>query len=302
MNNLEKYQLICQLVRARYPVLASVWELAHERYGENWLQEFIRNIEVVYGEIRPGSEERMQDALDGYAEFCYDSTRNQVFYEKHGHYKASNYEEVKKECYLNEDHMTRCYLPGMYLSHLLWPQHFNMLRGFRGSILPRAAAAGLFFEVGVGCGMYSKVMLESLPGIRGVGFDISQYSLDFTKNIADQFGYGDRYSIVNRDISLGYSEACDFLICQETLEHLENPDEFICWLYDLIKPGGSAYITAALNAAHSDHIYHFRDPLQLEQMLRAVGFQPGTLQEEFAPGSKPRLKTPSLAGYYCERP
>ena len=62
-----------------------------------------------------------------------------------------------------------------------------------------------------------------------------------------------------------------------------------------------AYITAALNAAHSDHIFHFRDPMQLEEMLRAAGFQPMSLQEEFAAGYKPRKITPSLAGYLVER-
>ena len=69
----------------------------------------------------------------------------------------------------------------------------------------------------------------------------------------------------------------------------------------MIKPGGHGYITAALNAAHSDHIFHFRDPLQLEAMLRSAGFQPMSLQEEFAAGLKPREITPSLAGYLVER-
>ena len=69
----------------------------------------------------------------------------------------------------------------------------------------------------------------------------------------------------------------------------------------MIRPGGHAYITAAMNAAHSDHIFHFRDPLQLEAMLRAAGFQPMSLQEEFAAGYKPREITPSLAGYLVER-
>ena len=38
--------------------------------------------------------------------------------------------------------------------------------------------------------------------------------------------------------------------------------------------------------------FHFRDPLQLESMLRAAGFQPMSLQEEFAAGYKPREITP----------
>ena len=92
-----------------------------------------------------------------------DSLRNQSFYEKHRRYKASSYAECVDAYYHNADHMMRCYLPGMYLSHLLWPQHYNMLCGFRENMLRRLEQPKLFFEVGVGCGMYSKVLLELFP-------------------------------------------------------------------------------------------------------------------------------------------
>jgi SAM-dependent methyltransferase len=296
-----KYDYICELVEKTYPILASVWQTARARFGAAWLREFIENIEVVYGAVDVGIEGRLRDALDGYAEFVNDSLRNQSFYEKHRRYKASSHAKCVETYYHNADHMVRCYLPGLYLSHLLWPQHYNMLCGFRGNMLRRLDQPKLFFEVGVGCGMYSKVLLEHFPGIRGVGFDISSYALKFTENLVGLFGYRDRYAIEERDIRLGYKEKCDFLVCQEVLEHLENPEEFCRWLFDMVKPGGHGYITAALNAAHSDHIFHFRDPLQLEAMLRGAGFQPMSLQEEFAAGFKAREITPSLAGYLVER-
>jgi 2-polyprenyl-3-methyl-5-hydroxy-6-metoxy-1,4-benzoquinol methylase len=138
--------------------------------------------------------------------------------------------------------------------------------------------------------------------VRGVGFDISRYALEFTQRMVGLFGLSARYSVENRDIRHGYDRPCDLLVCQEVLEHLENPGEFCGWLFNLVRPGGKAYITAALNAAHSDHIYHFRKPEELEAILRAVGFQPLHAQEEFAPGAKPRDITPSLAGFLCERP
>ncbi len=297
----QKYGYVCELVERTYPILAPVWRAAHARFGAAWLREFIENIEVVYGKVDVGIEGRLGDALDGYAEFVNDSLRNQSFYEKHRRYRASSYAECVDAYYHNADHMIRCYLPGMYLSHLLWPQHYNMLCGFRDGMLRRLEQPKLFFEVGVGCGMYSKVLLEHFPDIRGIGFDISPYALQFTKDLVTLFGRGDRYTIEQRDIRHGYHEACDFLVCQEVLEHLENPEEFCGWLYNMVKPGGHAYITAAVNAAHSDHIFHFRDPLQLEAMLRAAGFQPMSLQEEFAAGYKPREITPSLAGYLVER-
>jgi SAM-dependent methyltransferase len=117
-----------------------------------------------------------------------------------------------------------------------------------------------------------------------------------------RFGLRERYELENLDIRHGYHTHCDFLICQEVLEHLENPAEFCRWLANMVRPGGHAYITAALNAAHSDHIFLFNNPAELEEMLRAAGLQPLHAQEEFAPGFKPRKISPSLAGFFCEKP
>ena len=302
MNTAEMWQLLCAAVEARYPVLASVWTQAPERFGPDWITEFLRDLAPLYGPVTAPLTDRMLEVIDGYAEFANDSMRNQVYFEKTGRYQASNYEEVKRACYFDEDHMRLRYLPGMWVSHHLWPQHYHMLRGFEHGLIPRIKDCSLFFEVGVGCGMYSKRTLELLPTSHGVGFDISQYALDFTGWMLGRFAVQDRYQLENRDIRYGYRTLCDFLICQEVLEHLEDPAEFCKWLFALIRPGGHAYITAALNAAHSDHIFLFETTEQLERMLRDAGFQPLHSQEEFAPGNKPRRISPSLSGFFCQRP
>ena len=302
MNNREKWQLLCDEMLATYPVLASVFTEAPVRFGGGWVDEAIPNIEALYGTICAPLSSELLGALEGYAEFANDSMRNQIFFERSGRYRATSYQEVREQCYLNEEHMTRRYLPGMWLTHYIWPQHYHMLKDFVASLLPRVVDCRLFFEVGVGCGMYSKTTLQALPCAHGIGFDISQFSLDYTARAIRSFGMGERYSTENRDISQGYSRRADFLICQEVLEHLENPGEFCGWLYRLVRPGGFAYITAALNAAHSDHIYLIRDPVELEAFVRGAGFQPLQLHEEFAPGFKPRRITPSLCGFFCQRP
>lgn len=301
MNNSNKWDLLCTEMERRYPVLVSVWKKAKERFGNEWLNESVPSIEAMYGEISLPLTQSMLEILDGYAEFANDAMRNQVYYERHGHYRASSHEEVSRECYHNEEHMNQRYLPGMYLSHYVWPQHHLMLKGFKSLVLPRVRESQLFFEVGVGCGMYSKMTLEEFPDIRGIAFDISQYSLDYTARVLKAFGLIDRYKLENLDIQNGYPEKCDFLICQEVLEHLENPAEFCCWLSNMINPGGYAYITAALNAAHSDHIYLFHRPAELEEMVRAAGLQPLHMHEECAPGFKERNLTPSLCGIFCQK-
>lgn len=302
MNTLEKWNLLCAEVQKTYPVLAGVWVDAPAKFGPQWIDQSLLDIETMYGEVGSPLSPSIREIVDGYAEFANDSMRNQVFYEKHGRYRASSYEEVSRECYHNEEHMNVRYLPGMFLSHYLWPQHYNMLKGFKSLVLPRVRNAKLFFEVGVGCGAYSKATLEALPEVSGIGFDISQFSLDYTARVLRAFGVGARYKTEKRDIRFGYPEKSDFLICQEVLEHLENPAEFCCWLSAMMAPGGHGYITAALNAAHSDHIYLFHTPSELEAMIRAAGLQPLHMHEECAPGFKERNLTPSLCGIFCEKP
>jgi SAM-dependent methyltransferase len=302
LNNSQKWMAICAEMQANYPVLATPFVSAETRFGNDWVNEAVPVIEGMYGEVTEPLSDQLKSALGCYAEFANDSMRHQVMYERTGKYRASNYEEVRATLYDNADHMTLNYLPGLWFSHYVWPQHFFTLIGFIDCVLPRIEDAGVFFEVGVGCGMYSKITLDHKPHMRGIGFDISQHSLDYTGRVMKSFGYGSRYELENRDIRHGYEVKADFLICQEVLEHLENPALFCRWLHDLIRPGGQAFITAALNAGHPDHIFLIHHPIEVERMLVDAGFLVTRTQEETAPGSKPRNFTPSLAGFLCAKP
>ena len=253
MNTYEKLK---SRIQQKYPNFAPLWGRAEADGGPGWVQEFSTHTERVFG----GSGERgIWEAVDGYAEFCTEAIRSQIFFEKHGRYKASNYNEVLEQCYHSEDYMARRYLPGQFLSHFIWPHHCKMLRGYVDRFIPAAGDIKLFYEVGVGCGMYSLKTLQAKPDSKGVGFDISQYALDFTKRVADVHGVGHRYRIQNQDIIASPPERlADFIISQEVLEHLEDPPAFIRALRNMVRPDGHGYITAAINAGHTDHIYLYR--------------------------------------------
>src|SRR5207249_4308618 len=114
--------------------LASVWSQAPGRFGPEWSSECVSSLETVYGEVTHPLPVGLLDVMDGYAEFATDAMRNQVYYENTGRYQASSYEEVARNCYHNEEHMTLRYLPGMFLSHYVWPQHYHMQKGFRSTL------------------------------------------------------------------------------------------------------------------------------------------------------------------------
>lgn len=295
------FNQLLSILESKYPNYARVWKEADATQDAAWHEDVSNHISKVFG-AEPN--ERWHEAVDGYAEFCTEALRAQVFFEKHGHYKASNYEEVVAACYHDADYMCLRYLPGQYLSHFIWPHHGRMLQHFVNDLLPRIAPdVKLFYEIGVGCGMYSLRTLLALPECRGIGHDISTYATDFTYRVVEAHGQASRYSVSNDDIvSTEPAQKADFVINQEVLEHLERPDLFVQGLLRTVRPGGWGYITAAINAAHTDHIYLYRSPEEVAAHLTAAGWEIVDVQIERNYPEKPLHLQPTVAGFLVRRP
>ncbi len=300
MTDQTVFKQLRKLMEARSPQFAGLWTKSALEFGGRWEEEISRNITRVFGEE---ASEKWNEAVDGYAEFCVDALRAQVYYEKHGTYQNKDYDKVLEECYHSSDYMERRYLPGQYLSHYIWPHHQRMLRHYLTQLLPKFAAdVKLFYEVGVGCGMYSQKTLELLSQVRGKGFDISDYSLNFTMRAIQAHGYGSRYSVHNQNIiTEPISELADLVISQEVLEHLSDPQSFVDGLYRATRAGGWGYITAAVNASHTDHIYHYRSPKEVQAQLEKSGWRVLDIQIEEQYPEKPEHLRPTIAGYLVRK-
>lgn len=290
------YDRLYQLVRQKYPNYADVWERSRQEFGEAWRAEFSNAIMMMFG----ASEYGWASAVDGYAAFCTDALRAQIYFERNGRYKASSYSDVAAACYHNPDFMFRAYLPGLFLSHYVWPHHFRMLSWFR-SLMARITVKS-FSEVGTGCGLYSIDGLRIFNKCSGVGYDISEHALKFTAQAVQNYGYGSRYKTRVQDVLANQPEASDLVICQEVLEHIEDPAGFCVGLFKMTRPGGHAYITAAINAGHVDHIYLYRSFDQTLDHIRQAGFEVVASHEEYAYAGKPIELTPCVGGALARRP
>lgn len=289
------FSKMLQLMDARYPRYAELWRTSRRDFGDEWLNEFETSVTALF-EDGAGWDE----AVDGYAEFCTDALRSQIYFEKSRQYKATSYKDVARQCYHNAAFMFRSYLPGMFISHFIWPHHYRLLRYFR-DVLRVIPTGRTFADVGTGCGMYSKEPLAVWPGVHGSGYDISQHALSFTRRVVGAFGFADRYELHEQNILETPPAAVDLVICQEVLEHLEDPAEFIVGLYAMTKPGGHAYISGAINAGHIDHIYLYKNPGEVEDQLLRAGFHVVDSRAEYAYAGKLIELTPCVAAFLCAR-
>jgi SAM-dependent methyltransferase len=245
-------------------------------FGEAWADQF----EQVLSALFPNPDSLLS-AVKGYATFCIQSMRLQAVFERELKYKVKTYHQASSEVYFNEQYMTQEYLPGLLLSHFLWPHHYRQLQFFENAFIQsmRVSGATSFVEVGVGTGIYSSWVLSKLSNVSGVGFDISPSSQTFTEAHIRSLRLANRYHVELRDITKAPLEiGAEWLICVEVLEHLDDPLVFLRGLRRNMATGARAFITAALNAAHADHIYLYRNNNEVLAHLVEAGF---TLEQSF---------------------
>jgi SAM-dependent methyltransferase len=226
--------------------------------------------------------------------------RLQRRFERDLKYAPKTYAQASAEVYSNADYMQQAYLPGLLLSHYLWPHHFRQKLFFETAFVSfvRRAEIRNFCEVAVGTGTYSRILLQSHPEVRGVGFDVSDSALAASLSQATAFGVADRYRAERRDVVAHPHEAVSALVCVELLEHLENPVALLSSLRRMLAPGGKAFVTAALNAANADHIYLYHNPQEVAVHLQQAGFaiEQGFFANAYAPPVKD-APVPAVAAF-----
>lgn len=294
-----KFPVLVQMaetLRTNHRFAADIVERSAALFGEQWAIEFERVLRALFP-----SAEAITAAVKGYAIFAMHSMRLQAVFERDRQYKAKTHEQASSEVYFNEKHMMQEYLPGLLLSHFLWPHHYRQLQFFDSAFVQtmRVAGATSFMEVGIGTGLYSSLLLRKLPSVRGIGLDISPSSKLFTEAQVTALGVENRYHVELRDVTAVPMEPkTDWLVCVEVLEHLDDPVAFLRGLRRNMAPGACAFITAALNAAHADHIYLYRNADEVLAHLMEAGF---TLEQFFVAAaykpSAPGVPVPQAAAF-----
>ena len=252
----------------QFPYFASIVSRQYSIFGQEWCSLFEDELRHFFGKDR----EKLARAVRGYGKFALDSMKLQVKFQKTGHYENKTYAEAASEVYQNKEYMFGLYLPGILLSHYLWKHHFLQHKFFLEKFLPLLPKEGVFYDIGVGTGFYSKELLKR-SSLRGEGFDLSPFALEHTANLIAAYGFDGRYQCNLRDIIAHPAPSpADCLINIEVLEHLEDPLTFLKALAGMLRSGGIGLISAAVNAPNADHIYLYRSADEVAEQLQEAGF------------------------------
>ena len=196
----------------------------------------------------------------------------ELYFRRTDRYRLSSFDEAFQTVYSNRPYMTR-YSNGLIASQLWWANHTEVMRYFRDVFIAGAPDRFSHLEVGPGHGMFL-ALAAAAPGCRSIeGWDISDASLASTQDTLKKMDF-DCSKVVLRNIDIRNSppSAFDSITFSEVLEHLEDPLSALRSLYALLKPGGRIFINAPVNSPAPDHIYLYRTPEEVVDMVREAGF------------------------------
>jgi 2-polyprenyl-3-methyl-5-hydroxy-6-metoxy-1,4-benzoquinol methylase len=212
--------------------------------------------------------------IDGYKAFVADVNRSQMKYEKTEAYMNASYEEVFKNVYDNAEFMER-YHWGVYITTFAWEHHLELHKYFNENFLDLLPDKELqAIDLGTGSGIWSMFIADRNRKWKTTGIDISEKSVALTQKFIECNHFSENITIQSGDaLSYKTDELNDFGVSCFLIEHLENPINLLKNLYQNLKPGAYAFVTAALTAAEIDHIFEIKKESDLIVMAEDAGFR-----------------------------
>jgi 2-polyprenyl-3-methyl-5-hydroxy-6-metoxy-1,4-benzoquinol methylase len=210
---------------------------------------------------------------DDYRWLCGEMLNEELYFRRNGKYRLSKIADAIREVYANLPFMSR-YVNGILASLLWWDNHNAALRYFRDVFVAGNAPGFTHLEVGPGHGLYLHLAASSPACVRAEGWDLSDASLAATRGALKAMDSTGKIELRKVDFSQDAPEGrFQSITFSEVLEHLEDPVRALKMLYNLLDKGGRIFVNAPVNSPAPDHIYLFRTPEEVVEMMESVGFR-----------------------------
>jgi 2-polyprenyl-3-methyl-5-hydroxy-6-metoxy-1,4-benzoquinol methylase len=194
----------------------------------------------------------------------------ELHFRREGKYRLSKFADALEQVYANTPFMAK-YMNGLLASQLWWRNHTEVLRYFRDVFLPGNKKNFSHLEVGPGHGLFLTLAASAPNCASAEGWDISEASLDGTRAALKAAGAPGHISLKGVNIFEAPSGQFDSITFSEVLEHLEEPLAALKILRGLLAPGGRIFVNAPVNSPAPDHLYLFRTPEEVRDMVQAAG-------------------------------
>ncbi len=278
MNNLEQFVAD---IEQNYPTVAKSLMATVEEGGER-LEILAEDILKHYTRMAGGD---ITVLTKSFATMVLHFIKLQYKYEMTGKYVVQYYDDVRETVYDDSDGMTN-YMLGLVCTQFAWPHHFKLWCFFEDHFLTKLSDVKRVLELAPGHGYFGLSLLRRFPEAHLTGVDISPASIVMSQSIAAEFGehvvdYRLQDAMCLTD---DYQNGYDVVICGELLEHVPNPERILANVYKALRPGGLAYVTAAITAAANDHIYEFENAEQVITMTTCEGL---ILVDQVCEGTRP---------------
>jgi 2-polyprenyl-3-methyl-5-hydroxy-6-metoxy-1,4-benzoquinol methylase len=209
----------------------------------------------------------------GYRWMCEAFVAEDLHFRRTGSYRLSTFEDAYREVYSRADYMSN-YLRGILLSQVLWANQATSFYFYVERFLERLSPGADYLEIGPGHGLLLYFAARS-PLIGSItGWDVSESSLAMTRHTMETIGvqYPFKLELHNILEPPSVQEVYDAVVLSEVLEHLDHPEAALATVFQALKHGGLAFFNVPVNSPAPDHIYYWGSPIEVEELVRSVGF------------------------------
>jgi len=218
-------------------------------------------------------EDILTKIADSYAGYTMEVNRAQLDYERVGRYQVSSFAEANELVYQQSDYM-KYYYWGVFAILFCWPHYVELMDFYLNRFVKRLPK-GRLIEIAPGHGAWGVLAVNSNEQITLEGWDISPTSIEMAPLMAAGANVQDRcvYKIADATKLSHDQGQFDAAVCSFMLEHLEQPGLFLADFSPALKSGALAYVSLALTAAQTDHIYEFKQESEAILMAEEAGFE-----------------------------
>lgn len=220
------------------------------------------------------AEQNIREHVEDYCWLCDRIREEELFFARNDRYRYASFAEANDNVYSNKT-MMRKYMNGLLYSQALWYMHASSLHFFWQRLAARLKDGGKVLEVGSGHGLLLFLALRELKLSEAVAWDLSEVSLDQTRQALKKLSALDRARFTMQDINnvAQVDEKFDLIILSHLLEHLENPVEVLKKMRGVVRGSGYIFVNVPLNAPMPDHIILLRTPDAAGQLLTDGGYR-----------------------------